>query len=85
MADSYGAEIQGLDALLRELKQLPEVMQQRVMKGAVRTIAEVCGLQAAEIEALAARGNASALKGYRTLAVARGPAARNKYNCRANG
>jgi H+-transporting ATPase len=45
----------------------------RVMKGAVRTIAEACGLQPPAIDALEARGNASALKGYRTLAIARGP------------
>jgi plasma-membrane proton-efflux P-type ATPase len=45
----------------------------RVMKGAVRTIAETCGLQAPAIEALEDRVNASAAKGYRTLAVARGP------------
>jgi plasma-membrane proton-efflux P-type ATPase len=45
----------------------------RVMKGAVRTIAEACGLQPPAIEALEARVNESALKGYRTLAVARGP------------
>jgi plasma-membrane proton-efflux P-type ATPase len=45
----------------------------RVMKGAVRTIAEACGLQAPAIEALEARVSASAAEGYRTLAVARGP------------
>lgn len=45
----------------------------RVMKGAVRTIAEACGLQSPGIEALEARVSESALKGYRTLAVARGP------------
>ena len=45
----------------------------RVMKGAVRTIAEACGLQPPAIEALEARVNESALKGYRTLAVARSP------------
>jgi H+-transporting ATPase len=45
----------------------------RVMKGAVRTIAEACGLQPPAIEALEARVSESALKGYRTLAVARGP------------
>ena len=45
----------------------------RVMKGAVRTIAETCGLQPQAIEALEARVGASAAKGYRTLAVARGP------------
>ena len=44
----------------------------RVMKGAVRTVAEACGLQSAEIESLEARVSESALKGYRTLAVARG-------------
>lgn len=47
----------------------------RVMKGAVRTIAAACGLQPPAIEALDARVSASAAKGYRTLAVARGPEA----------
>jgi len=45
----------------------------RVMKGAVQTVAEACGLQPPEIQALEARTGAAALKGYRTLAVARGP------------
>src|SRR5579863_8539212 len=45
----------------------------RVMKGAVRTIAETCGLQPPAIEALESRVSESAAKGYRTLAVARGP------------
>jgi H+-transporting ATPase len=45
----------------------------RVMKGAVRTVAEACGLQPAAIEALEARASQSAAKGYRILAVARGP------------
>ena len=44
----------------------------RVMKGAVRTVAEACRLQPPAIEALEARVSDSALKGYRTLAVARG-------------
>jgi P-type E1-E2 ATPase len=44
----------------------------RVMKGAVRTVAEACGLQRPAIETLEARVSESALKGYRTLAVARG-------------
>ena len=48
--------------------------QLRVMKGAVRTVASACGLAAHEIEALEARVSDSARKGYRTLAVARGPA-----------
>ncbi len=47
----------------------------RVMKGAVRTVASACGLAAPAIEALEARVSDSARKGYRTLAVARGPAA----------
>jgi H+-transporting ATPase len=45
----------------------------RVMKGAVRTIAEACGLKPPEIEALELRVSAAAAKGYRTLAVAHGP------------
>jgi H+-transporting ATPase len=45
----------------------------RVMKGAVRTIAEACGLKPPEIETLEAQVRESALKGYRTLAVAHGP------------
>jgi plasma-membrane proton-efflux P-type ATPase len=45
----------------------------RVMKGAVRTIAEACGLQPPAIQALETRVSASAAKGYRMLAVARGP------------
>jgi plasma-membrane proton-efflux P-type ATPase len=44
----------------------------RVMKGAVETVAEACGLQPAAIAALEARVSEAALKGYRTLAVARG-------------
>ena len=45
----------------------------RVMKGAVRTIAQACGLKPPAVEALEVRVNAAAAKGYRTLAVARGP------------
>ncbi len=45
----------------------------RVMKGAVRTVAEACGLPPPAIVALEARVRESALKGYRTLAVAGGP------------
>jgi plasma-membrane proton-efflux P-type ATPase len=44
-----------------------------VMKGAVQTVAQACGLQAPAIQALEARVSESALKGYRSLAVARGP------------
>ncbi len=45
----------------------------RVMKGAVRTVALACGLEPPAIDALEARVNQSAQKGYRTLAVARSP------------
>ena len=45
----------------------------RVMKGAVRTIAQACGIQPPAIDALEDRVNALTAKGYRTLAVARGP------------
>jgi len=45
----------------------------RVMKGAVQTVAQACGLQPPAIEALEASVSESAKKGYRTLAVARGP------------
>ena len=45
----------------------------QVMKGAVRSVAQACGLQPPEIEALEGRVSESALKGYRTLAVGRGP------------
>src|SRR5579872_6635402 len=44
----------------------------RVMKGAVRTIAQACGLPPDAIAALEGRVADAALKGYRTLAVARG-------------
>lgn len=45
----------------------------RVMKGAVRVIAESCSLDPGAIAALEASSRASAARGYRTLAVARGP------------
>ena len=45
----------------------------RVTKGAVRTVAETCGLQPPAIETLEARVSESALKGYRTLAVRAAP------------
>jgi len=44
----------------------------RVMKGAVRTIAEACGLAADSVVALEAEAAKTASKGYRTLAVAHG-------------
>ena len=62
------------DAKTRRTEAVVEQTGQRlrVMKGAVRTIAEACGLQPPAIEALDARVSESAAKGYRTLAVARG-------------
>lgn len=45
----------------------------RMIKGAVHTVAEACGLQPPAVAALDAQVNASAAKGYRTLAVASGP------------
>jgi magnesium-transporting ATPase (P-type) len=47
----------------------------RLMKGAAETLAQSCGLNSVAIAALEARVSAAALKGYRTLAVARGPEA----------
>ena len=63
------------DATTRRTEAVVEQNGQRlrVMKGAVRTIAEACGLQPSEIATLEAQVRDSALKGYRTLAVARGP------------
>jgi len=62
------------DATNRRTEAIVEYKGQRlrVTKGAVRTVAQACGLQPIAIEALEARVNESALKGYRTLAVARG-------------
>jgi magnesium-transporting ATPase (P-type) len=63
------------DAKTRRTEAVVEQNGQRlrVMKGAVRTIAQACGLPPPAIEALEAQVSESALKGYRTLAVARGP------------
>ncbi len=63
------------DATNRRTEAVVEQNNQRirVLKGAVRTVAEACGLQSPAIDALEARVRESALKGYRTLAVARGP------------
>jgi P-type E1-E2 ATPase len=63
------------DAKNRRTEAVVEQNGQRlyVMKGAVRTVAEACGLKPPEIETLEARVSESALKGYRTLAVAHGP------------
>ena len=63
------------DAINRRTEAVIEQNGQRlrVMKGAVRAVAAACGLQPTAIETLEARVAESALKGYRTLAVARGP------------
>lgn len=63
------------DAKSRRTEAVVEQGEQRfhVMKGAVRAIAEACGLQPQTIAALEASATAEAAKGYRTLAVARGP------------
>ena len=65
------------DAKTRRTEAVVEQNEQRlrVMKGAVRTIAEACGLNSPEVEALEQRISVAAAKGYRTLAVARGPEA----------
>jgi len=62
------------DAKTRRTEAVVEQNGQRfrVMKGAVRTIAEACGQNADAIAALEARISTSAAKGYRSLAVARG-------------
>jgi magnesium-transporting ATPase (P-type) len=63
------------DAKNRRTEAVVEQNGQRlhVMKGAMRTVAEACGLQPPAIETLEGRVAESAAKGYRTLAVARGP------------
>ncbi len=63
------------EAQNRRTEALVELNGQRLrmMKGAVRAVAQACGLQPRAIEALAAQARESALKGFRTLAVARGP------------
>ena len=63
------------DAANRRTEAVVEQSGKRmhVAKGAVRTIANACGLEAPAIAALEARASGPAAKGYRTLAVARGP------------
>src|ERR1017187_9685986 len=70
-----GVSFAPFDAKNRRTEAVVEQNGQRlrVMKGAMRTVAEACGLQPPAIETLEARVSESALKGYRTLAVARGP------------
>lgn len=63
------------DAITRRTEAVVEQDGQRYrfFKGAVTTIAQACGLQPGDIDALEARIADSARRGYRTLAVARGP------------
>ena len=63
------------DATSRRTEAVVEQHGQRlrVMKGAVRTVAEACAVPPAEVAALESRVGDAAQKGYRTLAVARGP------------
>ena len=65
------------DTINRRTEAVVEQNGQRLrfMKGAVRTIAQACELQTKAIDDLEARIIESAQKGYRTLAVARGPEA----------
>jgi H+-transporting ATPase len=63
------------DAKNRRTEAVVELSGQRlrVMKGAVRTIAQVCALQPPAVAALDVRVSEAGTKGYRMLAVARGP------------
>jgi H+-transporting ATPase len=63
------------DAKSRRTEAVIELHGQRlrVIKGAVQTVAETCALPPAEVAALESRVADTAHKGYRTLAVARGP------------
>lgn len=63
------------DPALRRTEAVVELngARLRVMKGAVRTVAEACGLAAAAIDELEKRATDAARAGARTLAVARGP------------
>ncbi len=65
------------DPLTRRTEAVVEQggQRQRVVKGAVRPVAEACGLAPRDVEALEARAVESAAHGYRTLAVAAGPEA----------
>jgi magnesium-transporting ATPase (P-type) len=65
------------DAVTRRTEAVIEEhgVRRRVMKGAVRSIAQNCGLSESAIAQLEGQVKESALKGYRTLAVACGPEA----------
>ena len=63
------------DATTRRTEAIVEEGGQRLrlIKGAVRTVAEACELDRPAVEALESKVAEAAAKGYRTLAVARGP------------
>ena len=65
------------DATTRRTEAVVELngRRMRVMKGAVRTVAEQCRLPSSKVDSLEALARESALAGYRTLAVARGEGA----------
>ena len=62
------------DASTRRTEAIVEQDGARIwlIKGAVKTVAQACGMQSSAIAALEAAAEAAARKGYRTLAVARG-------------
>ena len=62
------------DATNRRTEAVIELngVQERVLKGAVRTVTALCGLTTVEIDALEGGIQTAAAKGYRTLAIARG-------------
>jgi H+-transporting ATPase len=62
------------DAKNRQTEAVVELngVRQCIKKGAVRTIAAACGLEPKAIDVLEGQVHESAMKGYRTLAVARG-------------
>jgi len=73
--DAVPVSFTPFDAMNRRTEAIVKYggQRMRVMKGAVRTIAEACGQPAEAIEKLEAQVREAALKGYRMLAVARGP------------
>jgi H+-transporting ATPase len=64
----FAAESRRTEAVVEQQGQ-----RLRLIKGAVPTVAALCGLPASEAGALEQRVRSSALNGYRTMAVARGP------------
>ena len=77
VSKAVSISFQPFDAKNRRTEAVVEQNGQRlrVIKGAMRTVAAASGLEPPAIEALEAQVAESAVKGYRTLAVARGPEA----------